>query len=138
MLDKFDIDVVVHQAINNGYRLKVNFPEFGMFSPGWTIRHSDINDSGWWVQPPSYKDGTGKWHQSLEFNKREKLWCAIEEKCIEMANFEDGSSRSALPSPGERDVVVEEVLSDSDFNTMLDEAYAKPNAKSGGDSHVKS
>lgn len=138
MSAKLDMDVTIHQPINNGYRLKVSFPGIGMYSSGWTIRHSTVNQSGWWVQPPCYKDTSGKWHQLLEFNKREELWCDIEEKCIEMAEYEDKSSRSALPSPSQRDVVADEVLSDSDFETMLDETYSNPDSKGEGGSNVKS
>lgn len=138
MSSKIDLDVTIHQPINNGYRLKVSFTGIGMYSSGWTIRHSTINDSGWWVQPPCYKDSSGKWHKAIEFNKREELWCDIEKKCIEMAEFEDNSSRSSLPAPSERDIVAEEVLESSDFNVMLDDIYENPTSSIGGGSNAKS
>jgi len=75
-------------AIQNGYRLKISVLDLGLYINGFTIRRSEVNTTGWWVQAPA-NNKNGKWFNPAEFDKSKSLWVEIEKACIDAANLQD-------------------------------------------------
>lgn len=113
-MNEHDIYIEVLGSINNGYRLKVNVDDLGLYMIGWTARRSDKNESGWWIQP-SANNVNGKWKISPEFNKAMALWQQIEKKCVEAVN-----EYEAKPEEPE---IADEDLSQESINKGLEEAF---------------
>ena len=76
------VEAEVISSITNGYRLKVSVLDLGMFTYGWTARHSERSKDGWWVQPPAVRYGKG-WKPTIEFDKSKSLWLEIKSACID-------------------------------------------------------
>lgn len=114
-MNDFDVEIEVLGDINNGYRLKVSVLDLGMYMFGWTVRRSDKNESGWWVQQQAIKIGNG-WKLIPEFNKALPLWQQIEKKCIEAVIYYEGN-------PPEE--ITDDMLTPEALSKGLDEAFEK-------------
>lgn len=113
---EYDIFVEVLGDINNGYRMKIHLEELGLYMYGWTARHSEKNESGWWIQPMAFRVGN-VWKKSPEFNKSKTLWQQIEIKCIEAIKAYELLTKDV--------VIVDDVMSEEEIGKGLDDAIAK-------------
>lgn len=113
-MNDFDVEIEVLGSINNGYRLKVNVIDLGMFMFGWTARRSDKNASGWWIQQQSIKVSE-IWKVVPEFNKAMPLWQHLEKKCIEAVNYYEAN-------PPE--VITDDMLTPEAISKGLEEAIS--------------
>lgn len=114
MINLHSVDVEVLGEINNGYRLKISILDIGVYIFGFTIRHSDKNESGWWVQPPAQLIN-GKWKSTIEFDKSKSLWLEIEQECIDsIKNYGTKNSNTYMPEDSElTDESIENSLNDA-------------------------
>lgn len=94
------VEVLDIAGINNGYRLKIGVLDLGLYVYGFTARKSDINSSGWWIQPPAV-NVNGRWKSTLEFDKSKSLWPEIEEACINAAKEADSETYTEIEIPKE-------------------------------------
>ncbi len=73
----FDVSVEIHQAITNGWRLKVTLPTLGMYINGFRAYPSKKEVGAWAIYPPSQKVGS-RFVAVMEFDKSMPLWDEIE------------------------------------------------------------
>jgi len=113
---KYDIFVEVLGDMTNGYRMKIHLEELGLYMYGWTARHSEKNESGWWIQQTAFKVGNA-WKKCPEFNKSKPLWQQIEIKCIEAIKEYESLTKEI--------VLVDADMSEESISKGLDDAIAK-------------
>lgn len=94
------VEAEVLGDINNGYRLKISVLDIGVYVYGFTVRRSDKNSSGWWVQPPA-TNVKGKWVSTIEFDKSKSLWVEVEQACLEQVKLQEQGNRAYTPTDEE-------------------------------------
>lgn len=77
MQKQFSVSVDIHQAIKNGWRLKVTVPELGMYINGFRAHPSKKEPGEWAIFAPSQKVGS-RWVDVVEFDHSMPLWKEIE------------------------------------------------------------
>lgn len=122
---KFAISAVVVGEINNGFRLKVEVKDLGLYMYGWTVRESTKEGEIWWVQPPAQRIGR-KYISTPEFDKSKQLYIQIQNKCIEAVESESSIQTPSDPRRAATGdiVIVGTDIGDKDILEGLDKAFS--------------
>lgn len=110
-----NIEVKVHQPVNEGYRVKVSVIDIGMYLNGVLVFPPNDKHEDWIVYPPSIATRYKRIYPA-EFDKKNNLWLEIHQACVEAVQVhQDGDSLS--------DVDLD--LSPEELEKSLDEAIKK-------------
>lgn len=88
MLRLHTVEVSVHKACKNGYRVKVSVLDLGVYINGVMVFPPDEVSDQWEVMSPSRLAGRGKYVRIIEFNKKMPLWECIYDACVEAVKLE--------------------------------------------------
>lgn len=113
MRNLYCVEAEVRGDIKGVYRLKISILDLGVYVDGFTARHSDIDDTGWWIQPPARQVGA-RWISVIEFDKSKTLWVEIVNCCLDTINLYEQNNTKGL-------IEVKDV-SDEAIERGLDEA----------------
>lgn len=80
---KYVVEAKVHMPIGRGgYRVKVSFPEIGMFINGVLVFPPNEQHDRWGVLTPRFSNGgRGRQSKAIEFDGKSELWFEIREAC---------------------------------------------------------
>lgn len=80
MITIHTIEAAVHKKISeNGYRVKVSFPDIEMYINGMVVFSPNEAHKNWAIMTP--KSLSGKGFRPIEFGKKTQLWADIEDAC---------------------------------------------------------
>jgi len=82
---QYNIEAKVHTIVpNGGYRVKVAFPDMGMYINGVLVYPPNGEHDKWGVLTPrAGRGGRGKQPRIIEFNGKSELWQQFRETVIE-------------------------------------------------------
>lgn len=127
------VDVTVKgQNKDDSYRLKVSFPELGMHpAEGWRAQKSEIDPSGWYIQPAAYPAGS-KWKKTVEFDRNHPFWHQIKTACISAIEAYEAYSANETNKATDEYIAYPELdeLTDKAIERELDEAQRRLEATS--------
>jgi hypothetical protein len=95
-----EIDPNTVREITNGWQLKVNVLDLGMYINGFRALRSKKEPGTWWVQPPARKVGN-RYKDVVEFNKSETLWLEIHAVILAFLGEVERNQRSDITQAGE-------------------------------------
>lgn len=77
------IEAKVHMPIGHGgYRVKVWFPDMGMYINGVLVFPPNEKYDHWGVMTPQFSGGRGKKSKAIEFDGKSELWHEFTEAAI--------------------------------------------------------
>lgn len=129
MPNLYCVESEVRGDIKGGYRLKITILDLGVYIDGFTARHSDFDDSGWWIQPPAKQVG-GKWKHVIEFDKSKTLWAEIVNCCLDTINlYEQNKTKDLIEVEDVSDVAIERGIDEAIEMFRLEETKKYQNPK---------
>lgn len=108
MTKAYSIEASVHKPIKEGYRVKVEMKEIGLFINGMIVYPPNEKHEDWQVLTPAMKFGY-KYIHTIEFNSKLPLWKELRSVCIEAVRLYIDNTPNAALKNNCRDVVLEDI-----------------------------
>jgi hypothetical protein len=108
MTKAYSIEASVHKPIKEGYRVKVEMKEIGLFINGMIVYPPNEKHEDWKVLTPAANYGH-RWVHTIEFDGKLPLWKEICSACIEAVKLYINSSSNEVAQNDCRDVVLEDI-----------------------------
>ena len=118
MTKVYNVEALVHKPIGEGFRVKVEIKEIGLFINGMVVYPPNEKNKGWQTLTPAIKKGF-RWVHAIEFNSKLPLWKAISEACIEAVRLYIDSSSNETIHSNYHEVILEDIDDKPlDFSTV--------------------